>query len=142
ALFRFTRSALKSFGDLERLASNPLTRLKLIDQRMHSQSGQGEVIERAIELKAVLTESIEQLKPRQNEPFGTTDEWRYYNALYFPYLAGLKPYNRKFSEELLDATLLEALEWFRAYVPERTLYNWQNAGARLIALRLKEKMAG
>jgi hypothetical protein len=138
-LFQFTRRALSSFGDLQRLASNPLTQIDLIDRRLNKRGGTVEVIERAIELKAILTESIEQLKPRQGEYFGTTDEWRYYNALYFPYIVGMKPYNRRYSEELLDDTSREALDWFRTYVPERTLYNWQNAGARLVALRLKEK---
>ncbi|MDF2964386.1 MAG: hypothetical protein K0S39_6121, partial [Paenibacillus sp.] len=82
------------------------------------------------------------LKPRQNERFGTTDEWRYYNALYFPYIAGIKPYSRRYSDEQLDETSQEALEWFRTNVPDRTFYNWQKAGARLIALSLKEKNAG
>jgi len=29
--------------------------------------------------------------------------------------------------------MAEALAWFRRYVPERTLYNWQTAGAQLVA---------
>ncbi|MDF2963758.1 MAG: hypothetical protein K0S39_5493, partial [Paenibacillus sp.] len=65
SLFRFTRNALSHFGDLQRLASNPLTQLKLIDRRLHSRGRSLEVLERANELKAVLTEAIEQLKPRQ-----------------------------------------------------------------------------
>lgn len=136
-LYRYTRRALSHFGDLERLAANPLTRLKLIEARLQIRNAPDEVIERAVELKAVLTESIEQLKPRQNEQFGTSDEWRYYNALYYPCIAGIKPYNRRYSDELLDGPVQEALEWFRTYVPERTFYNWQNAGARLVAMQLK-----
>lgn len=139
SLYRYTRRALSHFGDLERLATNPLTNLRLIEQRLQKRGGPIEVIERAVELKAILTESIEQMKPRQGEHFGTSDEWRYYNALYFPYINGIKPYNRRYSDDLLDDTAQEALEWFRTYVPERTFYNWQNAGARLVALRLKEK---
>ena len=32
----------------------------------------------------------------------------------------------------------EAVDWFQAFVPERTLHNWQNAGAKLIANDLWE----
>lgn len=139
SLFRFTRRALSSLGDLQRLASSPLTQLQLIERRLSERGVQDDVLERAIELKAVLTEGIMQLKPRQDEAFGTTDEWRHYNSLYFPYVVGIKPYSRRDGHELLDATAQEALEWFRTFVPERTCYNWQNAAARLVALRLKEK---
>jgi hypothetical protein len=38
------------------------------------------------------TESAARLKPRANSDFGTTSEWRHYNALYYPDVVGLKPY--------------------------------------------------
>ncbi|TVX93461.1 hypothetical protein [Paenibacillus agilis] len=138
-LYRHTRRALSQFGDLQRLAASPLTKLKLIDTRLHDRGADDDVVERAIELKSILLESIGYLKPRQDEDFGTSDEWRYYNALYFPYIVGIKPYSMRYSSDKLDASALEALAWFRTYVPERTYYNWQTAGAKLVALRLKEK---
>ncbi|WP_028596650.1 hypothetical protein [Paenibacillus assamensis] len=138
-LYRHTRRALSQFGDLQRLAASPLTNLKLIDTRLQDRGADDDVVERAIELKSILLESIGYLKPRQDEAFGTSDEWRYYNALYFPYIIGIKPYSMRYSSDKLDATSLEALAWFRTYVPERTYYNWQTAGAKLVALRLKEK---
>ncbi|MCR8842369.1 hypothetical protein NQ117_01595 [Paenibacillus sp. SC116] len=138
-LYRHTRRALSQFGDLQRLAASPLTKLKLIDTRLHDRGAEEDVVERAIELKSILLESIGNIKPRQGEDFGTSDEWRYYNALYFPYIVGIKPYSMRYSADKLDATALEALAWFRTYVPERTYYNWQTAGAKLVALRLKEK---
>jgi hypothetical protein len=42
----------------------------------------------------------------------------------------------------LDATTKAALEWLQISVPERTLHNWQNAAARLIAQDLREQLAG
>lgn len=140
-LYRHTRRALSHFGDLQRIAASPLTQLKLIDRRLKDRGAENEVVERAAELKAVLLESVQQLKPRQEEPFGTADEWRHYNALYFPYIIGIKPYSLRYSPDKLDAPSLEALEWFRTYIPERTYYNWQNAGAKLVALMLKDKNA-
>jgi hypothetical protein len=46
---------------------------------------------------------------------------------------GLKPYTRRFDFDSLDEASRAALDWFQTSVPERTLHNWQNAGAKLIA---------
>ena len=71
--------------------------------------------------------------------FGTTDAWRHYNALYFPYVKGIRPYRRRVDTEHLDTPSRQALDWFRTEVPLRTLYNWQTAAARLIARDLRER---
>lgn len=136
---RLTRRALSHYGDLTKLAASPLTRLPVIDARLQQREARDDTLERAQELKALLTESITRLKPRGDDLFGTSDEWRYYNALYFPYVQGIKPYSRRLSLDDLDAITREALTWFRVQVPERTLYNWQNAAAKLIAQDLRER---
>jgi hypothetical protein len=51
---------------------------------------------------------------------------------------GLKPYSRHDGHHLLEGETQAALDWFRTYVPERTLHNWQNAAAKLIAQDLRE----
>jgi hypothetical protein len=135
---RLTRRALSHMGDLSRLAANPLTRLPAIDSRLAAKGRPDNTLERAAELKLLLTESILHLKPQGKGDFGTTDEWRYYNALYFPYVAGLKPYSRRDVQDGIDSTTQAALDWFATYVPERTLHNWQNAAARLVAQHLRE----
>lgn len=137
---RLTRRALGHMGNLPRLAGSSLTRLPLLEARLARQDTPANTLERAAELKAVLAESIERLKPRDKGDFGTSDEWRYYNALYFPYVIGLKPYSRRavFNHEVDDTTQL-ALEWFRSQVPQRTLHNWQNAAAELVAQDLRER---
>ncbi|MDP9371815.1 MAG: hypothetical protein M3Q65_05055, partial [Chloroflexota bacterium] len=137
---RLTRRAFSHFGDLPRLAASPLTCLPLVEARLAARGAMGDgddALERAAELKALLAESIARLKPRAGADFGTSDEWRYYNALYFPYVAGLKPYSRRAGPEGLDPAARAALEWFRAAVPERTLYNWQTAAAKLVARDLR-----
>jgi hypothetical protein len=106
-------------------------------------------LERAAELKALLCESIERLKPRESNGvgFGATDAWRHYNALYFPYVVGMKPYRSRYVDEAalangdLNADTRAALEWFRVSVPERTLHNWQTAAARLVAQDLRERIS-
>jgi len=134
---RFTRRALSNFGDLARLATNPLTNLPMIETRLCAQNRKIDTLERATELKVVLTECIARLKPRGDDAFGTSDEWRYYNALYFPYVTGLKPYSQRTQHIPSDPVSRKALEWFRTQVPERTLYNWQNAATRLIVQDLR-----
>jgi len=134
---RLTRRALSHYGDLSRLASSPLARLPVIDERLARRGAPDDALERAAELKSLLAESVSRLKPRGGGDFGTSDEWRYYNALYFPYVAGLKPYRQRLFADDLAPPIRQALEWFRASVPERTLHNWQNAAARLIAQDLR-----
>lgn len=136
---RLTRRALSQMGNLPRLAGSPLTRLLIVEQRLADRDVEDTTLERAAELKALLTESIERLKPKGQADFGTSDEWRHYNALYFPYVVGLKPYSRRADYVDLDETSQSALEWFQTQVPDRTLYNWQSAAALLVARDVLEQ---
>ena len=137
---RLTRRAFSHLGNLPKLASSPLTRLVLVEQRLAERGAPPTTLERAAALRAILIESVERMKPRGQGAFGATDEWRHYNALYFPYVAGLKPYSRRASHTDLDEAEAKALEWFRSQVPERTLYNWQKAAARLVARDLRDRV--
>lgn len=137
---RLTRRALSSYGDLARLAANPLTRLPAVDARLSTRSAPDNPLVRAAELRQLLAESVARLKPRSGD-FGTTDEWRHYNALYFPYIVGIRPYSRRAANQHLDATAQQALDWMAAQVPERTLYNWQKSAARLVAGDLRSHLA-
>lgn len=134
---RLTRRALSGYGDLARLTASPLANLPVIDQRLAARNAPDQPLERAAELKALLLESIRRLKPRDGE-FGTTEEWRYYNALYYPYVVGLRPHRRTVDRRSLDPQTRQAYDWFAASVPERTLHNWQNAAARLVAADLRD----
>jgi len=136
---RYTRRALSYLDDLPKLASSPLTQLPIIDARLSHRNAHVDTLARTDELKSVLVEGINRLKPKTDSEFGSTNDWRYYNAIYFPYVAGLKPSRRSQTKESLTDYEIEALEWFRREVPERTLHNWQNKAAELIALDLREK---
>lgn len=133
---RLTRRALANYGDLGKLASSPLAGLPAIDKRVT-----GDIpLERAAALKHLLLASILRLKPSDGE-FGTSEEWRYYNVLYFPYVRGLRPYRRGASRHGLSPVERQAFDWFVREVPERTLYNWQNTAARLVADDLRRENA-
>ena len=136
---RLTRRALSHMGDLPRLSTSPLTRLPIIDERVGNQGNALDTLQRATELRALLSESINRLKPEKDSPFGTTDQWRHFNALYYPYVVGIKPYSRRASDGNIDEDTKQALVWFRDQVPQRTLYNWQNGAASLVAQDLRER---
>lgn len=136
---RLTRRALSHMVNLPRLSSSPLTRLPIVEKRLREDGGARDTLERATELRAVLSASIDRLRPEKDAPPGTTDQWRHYNALYYPYVVGLKPYSRRTQYKELDESSEEILDWFRTQVPQRTLYNWQNEAARLIAQDLREQ---
>jgi MFS family permease len=139
---RLTRRALSHYGDLSKLIASPLTALPIIDERLAARGAPDQPLERANELKAVLAERIAALKPRTGGDFGTTEEWRYYNSLYFPYVVGVRAYAQNATPAGLDPVARQAWQWFVTEVPQRSLHNWQNAAARLIAADLHGTLVG
>jgi hypothetical protein len=137
---RLTRRALGHYGDLTKLVASPLTALPMIDARLAARGAPDHPLERANELKAVLADGIGRLKPRDGGDFGTSEEWRYYNSLYFPYVVGVRAYAQNATAAGLDPTARQAWQWLVTEVPQRSLHNWQNAAARLIAADLRGRV--
>jgi hypothetical protein len=137
---RLTRRALGHYGDLTKLVASPLTTLPVIDQRLAARGAPDHPVERANELKAVLADGISRLKPRDGGDFGTSEQWRYYNSLYFPYVVGVRAYAQNATAAGLDPTARQAWQWLVTEVPQRSLHNWQNAAARLIAADLRGRV--
>jgi hypothetical protein len=139
---RLTRRALSHYGDLGKLVSNPLVELPAVTARLARRGAADAPLERATELKTVLSECIARLRPKSDDEFGTSEEWRHYNALYFYYVRGIRPYSVRTKRTDLDPTCRRALSWFVDQVPQRTLHNWQNAAARIIAQQLRTEIGG
>ncbi len=137
---RLTRRALGHYGDLTKLVASPLTALPVIDARLAARGAPDHPVERANELKAVLADGIGRLKPRDGGDFGTTEEWRYYNSLYFPYVVGVRAYAQNATAAGLDTTARQAWQWLVTEVPQRSLHNWQKSAARLIAADLRGRV--
>ncbi|GAA3339900.1 hypothetical protein GCM10020358_25370 [Amorphoplanes nipponensis] len=133
---RLTRRALEDFGDVGRLLRNPLIDLPAVDRRLAARGPAvaDQPLARAAELRAVLGEHVARLKPAG--AFGTTEEWRYFNALHYCSVRGLRPYRRGPQPEGLDRDARRAVDWFRRYVPRRSLHRWQAEGAALVAAQL------
>jgi hypothetical protein len=134
---RLTRRALGHYGDLSKLVASPLTALPVIDDRLAQRGVPDQPLERANELKALLADRIAALKPRDGGDFGTTEQWRHYNSLYFPYVVGVRAYAQNATAAGLDPVARQAWQWFVTEVPQRSLHNWQNAAARVIAADLR-----
>jgi hypothetical protein len=137
---RLTRRALGHYGDLSKLVASPLTALPAIDDRLAARGAPDQPLERANELKSLLADRIARLKPRDGGEFGTSEEWRYYNALYFPYVAGVRAYAQNATAAGLDPVARRAWQWFVTEVPQRSLHNWQNAAAKVIAADLRGRV--
>ena len=138
---RVTRRALGHYGDLSKLVASPLTALPAIDERLARRGAPDQPLERANELRALLAERIAGLKPRHGGDFGTTEQWRHYNSLYFPYVVGVRAYAQNATAAGLDPVARQAWHWLVAEVPQRSLHNWQNAAARVIATDLRSNFA-
>lgn len=134
---RLTRRALGHYGDLGKLVASPLTALPEIDARLAARGAADQPLERAAELRSLLGDRIARLKPRDDGDFGTSEQWRYYNSLYFPYVAGVRAYAQNATAAGLDPAARQAWQWMVTEVPQRSLHNWQNAAARLIAADLR-----
>ncbi|MDT5135835.1 MAG: hypothetical protein QOD58_97, partial [Mycobacterium sp.] len=119
---RLTRRALGHYGDLTKLVASPLTALPVIDERLAARGAPDHPLERANELKAVLADGIGRLKPRDGGDFGTTEQWRYYNSLYFPYVVGVRAYAQNATASGLDPTARQAWQWLVTEVPQRSLH--------------------
>jgi hypothetical protein len=139
---RLTRRALGHYADLSKLVASPLTALPMIDERLAARGAPDQPLERANELKALLADHIARLKPRDGGEFGTTEQWRYYNSLYFPYVVGVRAYAQNATASGLDPVARQAWQWLVTEVPQRSLHNWQNAAARLIAADLRGNLVG
>jgi hypothetical protein len=134
---RLTRRALGHYGDLSKLVASPLTALPAIDERLAARGAADQPLERANELKALLADRIAALKPRDGNDFGTSEQWRHYNSLYFPYVVGVRAYAQNATAAGLDPVARQAWQWLVTEVPQRSLHNWQNAAARVIAADLR-----
>jgi hypothetical protein len=134
---RLTGRALDDFSDDVRLLRSPLVNLPTVDRRLTGPAAE-QPMARALELRAVLAESVARLKP--DGLFGTSEVWRHYNALFYCRVRGLRPYERRTRTDGLDRDTRRALDWFRRYVPPATLRQWQDEGARMVADRLWEEL--
>ncbi len=143
------RRSISHLKNPPQLVKSPLLSMRLLEKRLGQSGQEDNRLNRAAALKTLLTEMIERLRPDDNAHFGSTDAWRYYNVLYFPYVREVSKKNsyteaRRLADERRKAGVREpgeiekALEWL-SDVDEDTFYKWQRRASDTIADILREE---
>jgi len=143
------RRAVSGLKSPPQLVKSPLLGMKIVGKRLKQSGEEDNRLNRASALKSLLTELVERLRPPGNTSYGTTDAWRFYNSLYFPYVREISKKQahieaRRMAEERRRNNIREAdeiekvLEWLDE-VDEDTFYKWQRRASNTIASILREE---
>ncbi len=143
------RRALTHLSDPTKLATTPLLNLVVVGQNVAMQHLEDNRLTRSAALREILLELLDGLRP-QNGDKVTSDSWRYYNCLYYPYVRGLgrrrapavlrQLSERRKREGGVRGELEQVLDWL-LQVDEDTFYKWQRRGSDTIAAALREREA-
>lgn len=147
------RRALSSLKTPPRLAESPLLTMPFVEQQLQEQGLSDNRLNRVTALRSVLITQIEGLQPEPGvHEASTSDSWRFYNVLYYPYVREL---SRKGA--LAEANRLRqerqrrgqpkpgetelVLQWL-ADIDEDTFYKWQRRASDMIATTLWDEIKG
>lgn len=144
------RRALTHLSDPTRLATSPLLNLAVV-ARAVAESGEDNRLNRVAALREILLDLLDGLKPSDEAGRVTSDAWRYYNCLYYPYVRGIGRRRapaalRQVSERRRREGIAkkgdfeQMLEWL-LNLDENTFYKWQRRGSDTIAAALREREA-
>ena len=144
------RRALTHLSDPTKLATSPLLNLTVVAQGVRDQQLEDNRLNRAAVLKEVLLDLLDGLRPADGGGRVTSDAWRYYNCLYYPYVRGIgrrrapsvlrQLAERRKREGGPRGDLEQVLDWL-LQVDEDTFYKWQRRGSDTIAAALREREA-
>lgn len=143
------RRAITSLKNPPQLIKSPLLSLKMVEKRLQQEGEEDNRLGRAAALKSLLTEMIEQLRPADGATYGTTEAWRSYNVLYFPYVREISKKQayaeaHRMAEQRRRNGIREpgelelALEWL-SDIDEDTFYKWQRRASDTLATILREE---
>jgi hypothetical protein len=142
------RRALTHLSDPTKLATSPLLNLVVVAQGVREQHLEDNRLNRAIVLKEVLLELLDRLRPHDGAGRVTSDAWRFYNCLYYPYVRGIsrrraptvlrQMVERRKREGGVRSDLEQVVDWL-VQVNEDTFYKWQRRGSDTIAAALRER---
>jgi len=144
------RRALTHLSDPTKLATSPLLNLVVVAQGVREQHLEDNRLNRAIVLKEVLLELLDRLRPHDGVGRVTSNAWRFYNCLYYPYVRGIsrrraptvlrQMVERRKREGSARSDLEQVVDWL-VQVNEDTFYQWQRRGSDTIAAALREREA-
>jgi len=142
------RRAITHLSDPTKLATSPLLNLTVVGHAVAETHSEDNRLNRAAALREILLDLLDGLKPGDGAGRVTGDAWRYYNALYYPYVRGIgrrrapatlrQLYERRRREGGAKGELEQVLEWLLD-IDENTFYKWQRRGSDTIAATLRER---
>lgn len=147
AFKRAVRRALTDLQNPTRLATSKLLGLRIVGARAEALEVDDNRLGRAAALKDLLTDLIDALRPAERGIGVTSDAWRFYNCLYYPYvldttlsrvptrLRAVQERRRRDGTAKTDHE--RVLEWLTT-VNENTFYKWQERAAEIIAETIRE----
>lgn len=142
------RRALTNLSDPTKLSTSPLLNLIAVERSVAEQHLEDNRLNRAAVLKEMLLDLLNGLRPSDGSGRVTSDAWRYYNCLYYPYGRGIsrrraptvlrQVAERRAREGKPRGEMEQVLEWLLA-VDVDTFYKWQRRGSDTIAATLRER---
>ncbi|HEU4327631.1 MAG TPA: hypothetical protein VFS21_31110 [Roseiflexaceae bacterium] len=138
------RRAISGIKNPPRLAQSDLLTLALVEQRVAQAGQEDNRLNRIAALRELLIDYIEGLRPTDGEArTATSDAWRFYNVLYYPYVRGVSrkaalAEARRLAEERrrqgrpAPDPQEQVLGWL-ADIDEDTFYKWQRRASDTIA---------
>lgn len=142
------RRALTQLADPTKLARSPLLSLALVSAGLAEQGLADTCLHRVAILTEVLAGLVAELRPRQQHEQPTGDAWRFYNCLYYPYVARISRRRtptvlRELRERREQAggpcgEMEQVLAWL-LQVDEDTYYKVQRRASDTLALSLRDR---
>jgi hypothetical protein len=144
------RRAITHLSDPTKLATSPLLNLRIVERGVADQAQDDNRLNRAASLKEVLVDLLAALRPGEGSGGVTSDAYRYYNCLYFPYVRGISRRRaptvlrqieeRRQRDGTPPSDAERVIRWL-LQLDEDTYYKWQRRASDTIAGALREREA-
>lgn len=138
------RRAISALRTPPRLAQSDLLASEVVELRVRQAAQEDNRLNRIAALRELLIAQIEGLRPLGHGDLpATSDPWRFYNVLYYPYVRGITRAaaldevrrladERRRQGQTAPGELEQVLVWL-ADLDERTYHNWQRRASDMIA---------
>jgi drug/metabolite transporter (DMT)-like permease len=146
ALKDAVRKAITWLQNPTQLAGSPLLGFRVVQLRLDELELENNLLQRAVALRDLLIELIDGLRPAEREG-GTSDAWRFYNCLHYPYVRGislrtaptaLRAMQERRRRDASPKTDAERVTEWLTTVNENTYFRWQRVASDTIAETLRE----
>ena len=142
------RRAITHLQDPTWLATSSLVQLQAVGKRLAESGQEDNRLDRAAALKEILLELLDGLRPNGRTGGVTSDAYRYYNCLYYPYVQGIsrrrlpalqrRLQERRAQEGSTKSDHERVVDWLLLQ-DDATFYRWQRRASDTLAAALRER---